>query len=161
MNHIKNVKPTNKNYYQGYYNPVYPEKYLGDITSIIYRSSYEYKFMVYCDKNDKILQWSSEPIAIKYVNPIDEKQHNYFIDFYIKIVNSENITENVLVEIKPESQLNKPLYEAKRHTLNKLKNYNYSMKMYIQNISKWKAAREYAELRNMKFMIITEKFLNR
>ena len=33
------------------------------------------------------------------------------------------------------------------------------MKMYIQNIAKWKAAKEYAEARNMKFMVITEKFL--
>jgi len=159
MNSIKRVLPTNKNYYQGYYNPVYPEKYLGDVTSIIYRSSYEYKFMVYCDKNDKIIQWSSEPVGIKYVNPIDEKTHNYFIDFYIKIINSNGILESVLIEIKPESQISAPIYEAKRHTLNKVKNYNYAMKMYIQNIAKWKAAKEYAESRNMKFMVITEKFL--
>ena len=40
--------------------------------------------MVYCDKNDDIIYWASEELAIPYINPIDKKRHRYFPDFIIK-----------------------------------------------------------------------------
>lgn len=159
MNTIKNVKPTNKNYFQGYYTPLNPDKYIGDTNNIIYRSSYEYKFCVYCDKNPRIVKWISEPMAIQYYNPMDKKMHKYYVDFFIKILNSESIEENVLIEVKPSSQLVQPVYEKKYMKAKSLKNYNKSCEMYIQNMAKWKAAKEWAEQKNMKFMIITEKNL--
>ena len=81
---IKNVKPTkNSGFNQGYYNPQYPEKYIGP-TPIIYRSSWEHKFMIWCDKNDKVLKWSSEPVEIKYWFRKTNKAHTYYPDFYFK-----------------------------------------------------------------------------
>ena len=63
---IKNVKPTkNSGFNQGYFNPVYPEKYAGK-PPIIYRSSWELKFMKMCDNREDIVKWSSEPVEIKY-----------------------------------------------------------------------------------------------
>ena len=59
--------------YKGKYYPSYPKKYKGDPTNIIYRSLWERKFMVYCDKNEKILEWGSEEIALPYRSPIDNK----------------------------------------------------------------------------------------
>ena len=50
--------------YKGKYYPSYPQKYKGDPTNIIYRSLWERKFMVYCDKNERILEWGSEEIAL-------------------------------------------------------------------------------------------------
>ena len=53
--------------YRGKYYPSFPRKYKGDPTNIIYRSLWERKFMVYCDKNTKILEWGSEEIALPYI----------------------------------------------------------------------------------------------
>ena len=50
--------------YKGKYKPSYPQKYKGDPTNIIYRSLWERKFMVYCDNNERILEWGSEEIAL-------------------------------------------------------------------------------------------------
>jgi len=159
MNRIKNVKPTNRNYFQGYYNPINPEKYIGKLDEIIYRSSYEYRFCVYCDKTDRVIKWSSEPAAIKYYNPMDKKIHEYYVDFYVKLKGPEDKDQDILVEVKPSRQLSKPVYEKKYMKAKSLKNYNKSCEMYIQNMSKWKAAKQFADERDMKFMIITEKNL--
>ena len=52
---IKNNKPTkNSAYRQGYFKPQYPVKYIGT-GDIIFRSSWEHKFMVWCDNNEKVL----------------------------------------------------------------------------------------------------------
>ena len=70
--------------YKGKYRIKNIEKYKGDPTNVTYRSLWERKFMVYCDKNENILEWGSEEIAIPYRSPLDNKIHRYFPDFYIK-----------------------------------------------------------------------------
>lgn len=159
MNHIKQVKPTNKNYFQGYYIPNNPNKYIGNIKEIIFRSSYEKKFMVYCDKSTHIIEWSSEPIGIPYISPLDGKQHKYYIDFWVKIKNNEDKMIQYLVEVKPKAQLVKPIYEGTYMKESKLKNYNKSLKMYITNMAKFKYAQLFAEEKGLKFMVITEAHL--
>ena len=84
--------------YKGKYYPSYPRKYKGDPTNIIYRSLWERKFMVYCDKNESILEWVSEEIAIPYRSPIDNRVHRYFPDFYMKV------KERGGVDLMPEMQ---------------------------------------------------------
>ena len=56
-------------------------KYRGDYRNIIYRSSWELKFMKYCDMNPNILEWGSEEIVIPYRSPLDNRVHRYFVDF--------------------------------------------------------------------------------
>ena len=56
--------------YSGKYRPKNPTKYKGDPTNVIYRSLWERKFMMYCDTNDKILEWGSEEFAIPYRDPV-------------------------------------------------------------------------------------------
>ena len=73
--------------YRGKYQPSFPKKYKGDHTNIVYRSLWERKFMVYCDKNENILEWGSEEIAFPYRSPVDNRVHRYFPDFYIKETN--------------------------------------------------------------------------
>ena len=70
--------------YKGIYRPTNPKKYAGDPSKIVYRSNWERKFMVYCDRNEDITYWASEELAIPYVNPIDRKKHRYYPDFMIK-----------------------------------------------------------------------------
>jgi len=151
-------KPNKKSRYkQGYYKLKNPEKYIGDPTSIIYRSTYEYKFCRYCDLTPEILSWSSEPFSIKYFDPINKKERNYHIDFFIRIKKGDK-TEDYLVEIKPSSKLVAPILEG-RTTLKKLKQYNYELEEFLINKAKAEAAENYAKSMGYKYIIITEEFL--
>jgi hypothetical protein len=156
---IKSNKPTHKSKYrQGYYKLSDPEKYIGDPTKIIYRSSWEYRFCVYCDTNEKVEKWSSEPLGIKYMSPIDGKEHTYYIDFYMRVVEEESVND-YLVEVKPSASLIKPILEGKKITTNKIKNYNHALQTWIVNRAKFAAAKHFAEGRGYKFIIVTEEFL--
>jgi hypothetical protein len=159
MTDIKKIKPSGE-YKSGKFEPSNPQKYIGDIHNIIYRSSWEYRFCVYCDTNESILKWSSEPIAIKYVNPLDKKEHDYNVDFYIKVQAISEIQEWI-IEIKPEKQTKKPIFEGSNATLQKLKSYNRNMQIWITNQAKFKAAKHWAEKRGFKFGVVGENFLFR
>jgi trans-aconitate methyltransferase len=55
--------------------------------------------MKWCDDNISIVEWGSETIIIPYISPIDNKIHRYFVDFYVKIKNKNNLIEKYLIEI--------------------------------------------------------------
>lgn len=141
--------------YKGKYKPSYPQKYKGDPTNIIYRSLWERKFMVYCDNNERILEWGSEEIALPYRSPIDNRIHRYFPDFYIKVKESNGEIKKYLIEIKPLRQMSPPT-KPKRQT----KQYLYEAYEYAKNQAKWKAAKEFCEDRQWQFKVITEKELD-
>ena len=61
--------------YKGRYKPKQPKKYIGNPTTIIYRSLLEKRFMLYCDKTDAILEWGSEEVIVPYKSPIDNRMH--------------------------------------------------------------------------------------
>jgi len=157
MTNIKKVKP-NGEYKSGLYAPINQDKYIGDLHNIIYRSSWEYRFCTYCDTNESIIKWSSEPIAIDYYNPLDKKEHKYNVDFYIKVVREDSEVQEWIIEIKPERQTQKPIYEGNM-TLSKLKSYNRNMQIWITNQAKFKAAQDWAERRGFKFGVVDENFL--
>ena len=140
--------------YSGKYRPSYPKKYKGDPTNVIYRSLWERKFMVYCDKNESILAWASEEIYIHYLSPIDNKIHRYFPDFFIKVRQKDKSIKNMLIEIKPKSQCLPPKIPKR-----KTKNYLHEMKTWSVNQAKWKAAIEWCEDRKYEFKLITENEL--
>ena len=141
--------------YRGKYYPSFPRKYKGDTTNIIYRSLWERKFMVYCDKNAKILEWGSEEIALPYISPHDSRVHRYFPDFYIKVQENTGKIKRYLIEVKPLKQTTKPK-KPKRQT----KGYIREAFEYARNQAKWKAAREYCADRMWEFKVITEKELD-
>ena len=141
--------------YRGKYYPSFPRKYKGDPTNIIYRSLWERKFMVYCDKNTKILEWGSEEIALPYISPHDSRVHRYFPDFYIKVQENTGKIKRYLIEVKPLKQTVKPK-RPKRQT----KGYIREAFEYARNQAKWKAAREYCADRMWEFKVITEKELD-
>ena len=135
--------------YSGRYRPTNKNKYKGDPTSIIYRSLWERKFMVWCDKNENILEWGSEEIVIPYISPVDGKRHKYFPDFYVKIKGKK-----YMVEVKPFKQTKEPKTQKKI-----TKSYVSEVLTWAVNKAKWKAAGEVCEDNGYKFMIITEKEL--
>ena len=141
--------------YSGIYKPINPKKYRGNPRRVIYRSLWERKFMEYCDKNAKILEWGSEEIALPYISPHDSRVHRYFPDFYIKVQENTGKIKRYLIEVKPLKQTTKPK-KPKRQT----KGYIREAFEYARNQAKWKAAREYCADRMWEFKVITEKELD-
>jgi hypothetical protein len=142
-------------YFQGYFKPRNPSKYLGDSQNIIYRSSYEYRVMTYFDTNPNILKWGSEEFSIPYVSPIDRSWHRYFPDFIIQAKGKDGNTKTIVIEVKPSSQTTPPKIGQKptRRYINEIATWGV-------NEAKWKAAKEYCLDRGWGFQIITEKDLN-
>ena len=140
--------------YKGKYQPSFPRKYKGDPTNIVFRSLWERKFMVYCDKNANVLEWASEEIAIPYVSPVDHRPHRYFPDFYMKVKETDGAIKKYVVEVKPLKQCSPPK-KPKRQT----KGYLREAFEYAKNQAKWKEAREWCADRQWEFKVVTEKEL--
>ena len=140
--------------YKGKYYPSFPRKYKGDPTNIVYRSLWERKFMAYCDKNQNILEWASEEIAIPYRSPIDNRVHRYFPDFYMKVKETNGKIKNYVIEVKPAKQTIPPK-KPKRQT----KGYIREAYEYARNQAKWKMAKEFCADRQWEFKVLTENEL--
>lgn len=146
-NSIKNLKPRKgSKFHQGMCNPAKMKKYFTECKNepIIYRSGLELQFIQYCENSSNILKWASEPIQIPYYNRLLKKDQHYYPDYIIET----STHQFYIVEIKPYSQTVKPKPTDNR----------WAKETWITNIDKWKAAKEYASARHMKFIIITEKF---
>lgn len=140
--------------YKGRYRVLNPSKYKGNLSEIVYRSSWELKFMRWCDVNASVLEWGSETVVIPYKSPVDNKFHRYFVDFYVKIKNKDNKIVKYLVEIKPD-KFTKPPQIPKKQS----KKFIQEVFQYGTNQAKWKAADEFCQDRGMKFLILTENDL--
>tara|TARA_B100001996_G_scaffold209394_2_gene160663 strand:+ start:1340 stop:1780 length:441 start_codon:yes stop_codon:yes gene_type:complete len=141
--------------YKGKYRPINYKKYKGDPTNVTYRSLWERKFMIWCDKNPSVMEWGSEELVIPYISPVDQRGHRYFPDFYMKLKNVQGVIERYIIEIKPKYQVVGPNKAKAKRT----KRYLNEVKTFAVNRAKWKAAQNYCELRQMKFKILTEKEL--
>ena len=140
--------------YKGKYKVRAPYKYKGNPTKVVYRSSWELKFMNYCDTNINILEWGSEEMYVWYRSPVDNKPHRYFPDFYIKARESNGQIKKYIIEVKPQRQT-KPPAKPKRQT----RGYLREAYEYAKNQAKWKAANEWCLDRGFEFKILTEKEL--
>ena len=146
---------------QGQYIPIHPEKWI--ITEsfdmkkpgIKYRSSYEYKFMKFCDYNDNFIKVNSEGVVIPYISPKDNKVHRYYMDFVVQTKDGRII----LVVVKPYSQCIPPKPPKNKTEKSKL-SYQNAIITYAVNQAKWEAASKYAKERGWDFKIITEKELD-
>ena len=136
-------------YKQGKYIPRASRKYKGDPRNINYRSSWEYKFMLWCDQTPSVQEWGSEEIIIPYTSPVDGKHHRYYPDFYVKVNGKKYI-----VEVKPTKQTKEPKRQKKV-----TKRYVTEVVTWSVNQAKWKAAKEFCRDYGMEFMLITEKEL--
>jgi|TARA_B110000967_G_scaffold210076_1_gene270292 hypothetical protein len=137
------------NVHKGRFNPKNPRKYRGNVANVIYRSSYELKFMKWCDMNDDITEWGSEEIVIPYRSPLDNRMHRYFPDFYIKIRE-----QKYLIEVKPYRFTQEPKIPKR-----KTKRFISEVKQWGVNLAKWQAAEEICIDSGWVFKIITEREL--
>jgi hypothetical protein len=140
--------------YSGIYKPRNPQKYIGDHTNIIYRSSWEAKLMDWLDRNPEIISWGSEELVIPYKSPVDGRWHRYFPDFIVKLRTKDGKMKTMIIEVKPKKQT-KPPEPRKRIT----KQYISEVTTWGVNDAKWKAAREYCLDRGWEFTLITEDHL--
>lgn len=155
-------------WYHGLYEVVNKEKYVG-LKKPFYRSSWECRFMSWCDNNPNVIKWSFESIEIPYVITENgfSKSHRYIPDFYVEILNKQNQLKKFLVEIKPYNQ--GPIKNSKNEVYvpkppkNKnakaLKRYYLEMKTYKKNTLKWNAARSYCQRNGLEFVILTKENL--
>lgn len=136
-----------RKYYQGRYQIQNPQKYKGNPSNCIYRSSWELRLMGFLDRHQSIMEWSSEEKTIPYFSPIDNRTHRYFVDFWVKTKTNEQF----LVEVKPKAQT-KPPKAPKKQT----KKYINEAQTYLTNQLKWQAAEKFCFEKTMKFVILTE-----
>ena len=144
--------PRDSKYNQGRFHPQNPEKYKGDIQNIIYRSSWELKFMQWCDRNPNVIEYASEEFCIPYLSPIDGRVHRYFPDFIMKVKEQSGEIKKYIIEIKPKKQTIPPIQTSKKRN----KTFINEVKTYVVNEAKWKAAEEWCKDHLLEFMVITE-----
>jgi hypothetical protein len=137
---------------KGYFVPRNPQKYLGNLKNIIYRSSWEENMCVFLDGNPNILRWGSEEVVVPYVKPTDGKVHKYYIDFLVQYKNKTGKVITELFEVKPQKYTQPPRAVGKNK-----KTQLYEQVTYAINIAKWKAASLYATQKGWKFRIVTER----
>lgn len=137
---------------RGRFIPKNPQKYVGNVNNILFRSSWETRFMQWLDQNNAVLRWGSEELAIPYVNPIKvdangrPKISRYFPDFVVLYRDTAGNVKKEIVEIKPykESVITPRMSDRDKQA-------------YVVNQAKWKAAAEFAERNGATFRVITEK----
>lgn len=130
---------------QGSYVLKNPNKYMGSKTPI-YRSSWEYTFMSFCDNNPAIQQWASECVKIPYRDPLTGKQTVYVPDFLVHYVDKNHKKHVELVEIKPAKQ-------TMREHVGKNP---YNQAQYVKNLAKWEAATAWCKNRGIRFRVVNE-----
>lgn len=115
-----------------------------------YRSSWEWAFMNFCDTNENIMQWASEPVRIPYRNPLTGKMTTYVPDFIVTYKGPNNTLRAELIEIKPRSQ---SLIEEKQSQRDRAQ--------VAINYAKWDQATKWAKANGMTFRVINEDMIFR
>lgn len=132
------------NFRQGNYVVKNLDKYVGN-GEPRFRSGWEYTFMMFCDSNEHIIKWASEPVRIPYRNPLTGKMTNYVPDFLVTYRTKDNTVRGELIEIKPKKQ---SLIESKQS--------QYDRAMVAINYAKWDAATKWCKQQGLTFRVINE-----
>lgn len=138
---------------KGLFRPINPEKYKGDPSNVVYRSSWELSCMRMFDTSSNVIQWQSEERAILYRCPVRNSIHRYFPDFVIKVKSKNGSIKTYMIEVKPYAQTLPPKKTEKK----KRKTLINEAKTYATNTAKWKAAQAFCKKRGWTFKILTEK----
>lgn len=139
--------------HRGYFKPRNPDKYVGDLNKIEYKSGLELTAFRLFDKHSSIIKWSVESVQIPY--RFRGKYHHYIVDIWAIMKLRDGSIEERLVEIKHSKEVKKPTYKKR-----KTKTYLENVERWERNMTKWDYAKQYAKGKNMKFMVLTEQKLN-
>lgn len=135
------LRPSKKSRYsQGYVDPRTCHKLINNDTPVVYRSSYERKFIIWCETCSSVLRWGSECVCIPYILP-DGSRHKYYPDYYVELSDGSKY----IIEIKPSNQTKPPINENA-----------WANREWVKNSCKWRAAQEYCSAKGFEFKIITE-----
>ena len=131
-------------FHQGIYEVKNANKYMGK-GKPMYRSGWERTFCMFCDNNENVINWASEPVRIPYRNPLTGKMTMYVPDFIVVYRGPNNTTKAELIEIKPRNQsvLAENMKDSQRTTI-------------AINYSKWQAASIWAKQNGLSFRVLTE-----
>ena len=146
--------PKGNKWHQGRFHPQFPEKYMGDVRNVIYRSSWELKFAKWCDTNPGVLKWGLEEFSIPYVSPVDNRTHRYYPDGIVQIRHKNSEVKRYIIEIKPARQCVEPKKPARM-----TKTFITEAKTYAVNQAKWRAADAFAKDNGIEFKVLTENDL--
>ena len=130
---------------KGKFTPKNPEKYVG-INNPLYRSSWEWAFMNFCDNNPNVHRWASEAIKIPYRNPVTNRQTVYVPDFFVQYIDKLGRMHSELIEIKPQNQ------QLKEHVGRNAARAT----AYVVNQAKWAAATSWCKNQGIKFRVLNE-----
>ena len=153
-NKITGNKGRYKSAYQGYYEIVNKDKYIGNEPIVAYRSLLEKKFAVYCDLSNNVHRWCYEPFDIEYFSLFDRKKHKYVIDFYAEFLNGDKIIPTI-IEVKYKKEIQPPA-QGKN-----VKKYNEELEVFLKNASKIEAAKEFAKANQINFLIVDEELIEK
>lgn len=136
-------------WHQTFYKVKNTDKYAGAIVEgkqPFARSSWELTFMRFCDHNENIISWASEPVKIPYVHPLKGRGAVYVPDFIICYRDKHGMKHVEMIEIKPYGQavLTENSSSKEKSDI-------------IVNTAKWQAAVKFCKHNDMTFRILTKE----
>lgn len=136
---------------KGKFIPKNPQKYLGDVNNIIFRSSWENFCFGLLDMHDSVIGWISEGISIPYRNPLNGGKISMYVPDLLIIYLDKNGKKHVdLLEIKPAKET--PMYVKKPgERLSK-----QTQLAQVINAAKFQAAQAYCKKNGITFRVATE-----
>ncbi len=136
--------------------PSNPDKYMGDPTEIIIRSSWELRVFQFCDRNPNVIKWGSEEISIPYMKPVNGgmKPARYYPDLYVEYYDRDGTLRCELIEVKPEK-----FTRASRARTAATKTFENIQ--YVVNMAKFTAADNWCKKNGIKFSVLSEKSIFR
>jgi len=147
---MNNPPKKSSKYKQGIFISQNPDKYVGDATNIIYRSSWELRAFKWLDEHPDVLFWNSESLMIPYFYEVDQKMHRYYVDLVAQMKTKTGI-KVFAIEIKPAAETLPPNAKTK----NKAR-LLVQTQTYLKNQAKWKAATAFCASKGIQFIVIDE-----
>ena len=131
---------------QGKFKIKNPQKYLGNKVPT-YRSSWENRFMLFCDQDPRILHWQSEPMVIPYQDPFTGKKRKYTPDFFIVYNDKHGNRQTELIEVKPKNQTAVKFAGRSKPR----------QKIAAINEAKYRSAQQFCDEKGLTWRVLTEQ----